>query len=162
MIVHHYVEEPNLSIAWARALQIAATARGSEVAPLMVIITGFGPNGDFQETPAVRQLVDHFLDKSHLQPIDTVANTIFPKTLWNPDKAREHLFQRYQSLLPRLRRLGSPKGTYFERMISGGPETRANQLDFAISTYKSRKGVRRRSCRSAYSIHDAITPRQRS
>jgi hypothetical protein len=139
----HYVEEPSLSVAWARGLQIATAARRAEVVPLVVSITGFNAVGEFEEVAQIRQQLDCYLEESRLQSVETVANTIFPVSLWNPSKPREELFDRYAHLSSRLQKLGNPRGTYFQRMISGGPELRSNQLDFLISTHKSRKGVRR-------------------
>lgn len=143
MNASHYLEEQNLSLAWARGLQVAATASYSEVAPLVVSITGFDATGAFQEFPELRQRFDAYLEESKLQPVETVANTIFPASLWNPLKNRQELFDRYDRALPRLRKLGSPKGTYFQRMTSGGPDDHPNQLDFVIGLFTSRTGVRR-------------------
>lgn len=139
----HYVEDSNLAVAWARGLQVAADAHHAEVVPLVVSITGFNPAGEFEEVYQIRQRLDCYLEESRLQSVETVANTIFPVSLWNPSKPRQELFERYEHLFSRLQKLGNPRGTYFQRMISGGPEVHPNQLDFLISTYKSRKGVRR-------------------
>jgi hypothetical protein len=38
------------------------------------------------------------------QSIDTVANTIFPSSMWNAAAPRRLLFDRYQKVAPRLRR----------------------------------------------------------
>jgi len=107
-----------------------------------VAVTGFDPAGDFEEEAGVRKALDDVLATAGKQPVTTVANTIFPLSLWNPAADRSALFKRYQSITPRLRRKNR-YGMYFERMISGGPKTEPNQLDFAINTYLSRKGARR-------------------
>jgi hypothetical protein len=77
--------------------------------------------------------------------VSSVANTIFPTSLWNPSRKRTDLFERYLKLLPKLRRASAKnrRGIYFERMITGGPPGKENQLDFAIGAYLERKGVRR-------------------
>lgn len=139
----HYIEDENLSVAWARGLQVAAAASHSEVAPLVVSVTGFSAAGEFQESPELRCCFDTYLEASKLQSVETVANTIFPSSLWDPGKARQELFDRYERVFPRLRKMGSRKGTYFQRMISGGPDDHPNQLDFVIDLFKSRTGVRR-------------------
>jgi len=141
----HYIEDENLSVAWARAVR-PMLARGGpgEVAPMIVAVTGFD-NGVPREHGGIRQAVDKMLVDLDMQTSHTVANTLFPDSLWNQSQPRAMLFQRYMAALPRLRKASTKNshGLYFERMITGGPETRPNQLDFIIETYSKRKGVRR-------------------
>jgi len=145
MAGEHYIEERNLSVAWARALRLTSARGCSEVAPLIVAVTGFAESGRVEEEPRIRDALDALLVSEGKQPVDTVANTIFPSALWNPDAPREQLFDRYKRIAPRLRKASrkNSRGIYFERMITGGPNARENQLDFAISTYLARRGVRR-------------------
>ncbi len=65
--------------------------------------------------------------------------------MWNPSAPRKQLFDRYCKIAPHLRHAASKnrRGIYFERMITGGPPSNKNQLDFAFDTYNSRDGVRR-------------------
>jgi hypothetical protein len=74
-----------------------------------------------------------------------VSNTIFPNSLWNPSAPAAHLYNRYKAILPKLVRASrkNQRGLYFERLTSGGPLGKENQLDFILSTYKGRAGVRR-------------------
>jgi len=140
----HYVEDPDLSVAWGRALQLVTQPGRSEVGSLTVAVTGFAEDGAVLERPAIRRSLDVVLRGRRKQSVETVANTIFPSALWNPAASRQQLFDRYLRIAPKLRRLrANTHGTYFERMISGGPTGQANQLDFAISTYTGRGGVRR-------------------
>lgn len=140
----HYVEDPDLSVAWGRALQLVTEPGRSEVGSLTISVTGFAEDGAVVESPAIRRALDALLRARGKQTVETVANTIFPTALWNPAAPRQQLFDRYLRITPRLRRLrANAHGTYFERMISGGPTGQANQLDFAISTYTGRRGVRR-------------------
>jgi hypothetical protein len=145
MPTEHYVEERNLSVAWARALRLT-TARGrAETGPLIIAVTGFDDAGLFEEESHIRAGLEELLANSGKQGIDTVANTIFPVSLWNPNRARELLFERYRRVASRLRRASrkNQRGIYFERMMTGGPKGRENQLEFAIKTYLARPGVRR-------------------
>jgi thymidylate synthase len=141
----HYVEERNLSVAWARALQLASLRGRAEVAPLVVAVTGFDDAGNFEEEPRIRSALESLLASEGEQSVDTVANTIFPASMWNSARDRQLLFHRYRKVVPRLRKASrkNSRGIYFERMITGGPQGQENQLDFAISTYLARKGVRR-------------------
>lgn len=145
MTDEHFVEEENLSIAWGQALALTSARGRSEIAPLIVTVTGFSDAGDFREEPRIRSALDKVLVASNKQSVETVASTIFPVSLWNPSADRSKLFERYQRLLPRIRKASrsNSRGTYFERMITGGPDQRENQLEFAINAYLSRIGVRR-------------------
>lgn len=141
----HYVEDRNLSVAWASALRLVSARGIREMVPLVVAITGFDDFGNFQEEPSIRAALEVVLAAKAKQGIDTVASTIFPVSMWNPAVDRSALFGRYQMILPRLRKasLKNRHGLYFERMISGGAVGRENQLDFIIRTHQSRKSVRR-------------------
>ncbi|MDO8589241.1 MAG: thymidylate synthase [Armatimonadota bacterium] len=141
----HYVEERNLSIAWGRGLRLASARGHSETVPLIVAITGFDEYGNVEEENGIRTALEDLLVKEGKQSVETVANTIFPRSLWNPAAPRELLYKRYLNILPRIQKATrkNSHGLYFERMISGGPKGAENQLDFGIGTYLGREGVRR-------------------
>jgi hypothetical protein len=145
MTSEHYIEEPNLSVAWGRALRTASFPGRREVAPLVVSVTGFDNTGAFHEELRIRNALDAVLENERKQTVETVAGTIFPWSIWNPSRPRSQLFERYQKIVPRLRRASNKnnRGIYFERMITGGPSGRENQLEFALSTYGARHGARR-------------------
>ena len=145
MISEHYIEEPNLSVAWARALRVASAPGRKEVGPLVVSVTGFDKAGAFQEEPRIRRELDAVLQRESMQGVETVAGTIFPWSMWNPSAPRGQLFERYQKIAQRLRRASNKnrRGIYFDRMIAGGPKGKENQIDFALATYGARNGVRR-------------------
>jgi hypothetical protein len=145
MNTEHYIEHENLSVAWSRAL-ITASARGrKEFGPLCVSVTGFDQSGRFYEEPSIRHALDAVLKAEGMQRVETVASTIFPNSMWNPAAPRSELFRRYLSIVPKLKRASTKnkRGLYFERMLEGGPKDRENQLDFALTTFTSRPGVRR-------------------
>lgn len=155
MTTRHYVDHANLSLAWGMAIR-AMMARGGprELAPLVVSVSGFDRNMPIEDE-GVRKSLDDALEASKLQSCHTVANTIFPDSLWNPKQPRKLLFDRYRMLLPRLRR-ASPKnrrGLYFQRLIENGPIGHENQLEFVISSRLRRKSIRRSALQTA--IFDA-------
>ena len=135
------IEETNLSRAWATAF-LAVVERGTvELAPLVVTVTGF-TNNQTPEMDGIRRALDAALVQANEASCETVAKTIFPHTLWNPDHGRDQFFDRYRRILPRLKRI-DPKnryGLYFERMIDFHSY---NQLDRIIRTYQG--GNHRRS-----------------
>src|SRR6266545_7783828 len=96
MMTEHYIEERNLSVAWARAVQLTAQRGRTEVAPLVVAVNGFDQVGNFEVEPKIRAELDALLAREGMQTVDTVANTIFPTSLWNPAAERRILFERYR------------------------------------------------------------------
>lgn len=147
------IQETNLSHAWAKAFLAAASPGGGEIMPVVVTVTGFSDNQPV-ETPSIRQMLDQALLNNKRFLCETVASTIFPQSMWNPSAGRELLFQRYQDLLPGLKKLepSNKYGLYFERLIAFGHD-KVNQLDHIIQTYQG--GNHRRSALQA-SVFDPI------
>jgi hypothetical protein len=48
MSSEHYVEDRNLSVAWARALRLASAPGRKEIGPLILSVTGFDEAGAFE------------------------------------------------------------------------------------------------------------------
>ncbi len=140
-----FIKDANLSRAWARAVR-PMFGRGAvtEIAPLCVSITGFD-DGVAREDQQIRSTLDAALSRRGKQDCHTVANTIFPASMWNPKAPRSALFERYERSLLRMMKASTKNrhGLYFQRLIQGGPAAHPNQLDFVIETYRARRGVRR-------------------
>ena len=92
------VEECNLSVAWGKVFLKAYEAK--TVSPLVVAINNIDGEEDHELLP-IRSALDQVLKAGGNGTCQTVASTIFPKSLWNPEAAREALFERYMNLLPR-------------------------------------------------------------
>lgn len=155
MTTFSLVETENLSLGWAKAIAPMLAVRGvAEIAPLCVSIVGVG-NMPPKEEPSLRAVLDAVLLGGGRQTCHTVANTIFPQSMWNPASARGDFFARYERSLERMRKASTKNvhGLYFQRMIQGGPTSRPNQLDFIIENYNERPGVRRSALQIA--IFDA-------
>jgi hypothetical protein len=152
------VVERNLSVAWLRAFTALAAPGVKALAPLVISVTGFHDSQP-EEVLGIRSLLDQALaehtdhkiaahGESTMQrnPLTCqgVANTIFPGSLWSPGADRQLLYKRYSAMLSRLKRRGSPRGLYFERLIAygRGPQN-GNQLEHIIDAY--RNGLRRTS-----------------
>lgn len=114
-----------------------------EVNGLSVTINKFTKDGTVIEDIGIRHKLDSALARLKLQTIETVANTIFPLSLWNPQLDRQILFMRYEAILPKIKSncRHNRQGTYFERMTNFGGKL--NQLDKVIIIYES--GITRRS-----------------
>ena len=139
----------NLSVAWAEVF-LRSISQSKELIPLFVMVTDLNNASDWEDM-TIRRLLDDCLKKMGKQSCNTVANTIFPESLWNPKADKEHLFERYLQILPLIRKCPKNKyGIYFERLIkydlnkdSAHKSYKPNQLDTIIEAYNSRKGVRR-------------------
>jgi len=144
------IDEENLSHAWAKAFLHIIDNPGKEISPLVVSITDFN-DGISNEDIDIQQSLDKCLTDNGEQKIHTVANTIFPDSLWRRSKYQRHeLFERYLKFLPRAKAIKhckqkNSRGLYFERLIAFGSDEqpKVNQLEFIISEYQKRKGVRR-------------------
>ena len=158
------IEESNLSVAWGKAF--LGTCGVREVSPLVVVVKDIG-GGEPPEVPSIREALDHSLQTEGKGSCHTVANTIFPSGMWNPDAGREDLFARYLRILPRLRKhKGNRNGLYFERLISfghkAGPGEKFNQLEHVIGTWKGGNPRRSALQASVFNPHqDHTDQRQR-
>lgn len=140
----------NLSMAWAEVFLKLMDQGVQELTQVIVTVTDIDEHGVAREIPAIRQRLDRELTAQSEQPCHTVANTIFPESLWNPatENNAKQLFERYEKIWPTVK--GHPmnyRGVYFRRLtaysLKGGTEEPINQLLHIIETYKS--GNHRRS-----------------
>ncbi|HET8925731.1 MAG TPA: hypothetical protein VFN26_22295 [Candidatus Acidoferrum sp.] len=143
------ISSVSISDAWLASVALAANDPGHEVINLNVTVNGLGHGGP-QENVEVRSLLDEMLSTKGMGSIETVANTIFPASLWNLRRSKEALFERYMKAFPKIRKHpANRRGTYFERMINY-PTTNGenfNQLKQVIETYLG--GNHRRSALQA-------------
>lgn len=145
------ITESNVSLAWSKAF-LAVMERGvQEIGPLVIQVNNLDSDQPL-ESAEIRESLDQCtssLRKKHtkLQPVHTVANTIFPQSLWNPEKEAARLYIRFNQAWPRLKKCTqNRRGSYFFRMTNfRGVENDKpiNQLDHIVSTYNS--GNHRRS-----------------
>jgi hypothetical protein len=138
MNIPHLIEETSLSEAWCKVLE-QVLAKG-EITPLVLTLT------QFDENLEVRNILNADLLASKFNPIDMVAETIFPDSLYHfLDEDRQALYTTYLNVsLPRIRKIDKRNngGTYFERLIAFGGQK--NQLEIIISSI-IKNNVKRRS-----------------
>ena len=141
------IEEKGVSRAWARLFLHVLENAGKKVSPLVVSITGFEDSSSLEDAH-FRKAMDKALGDTKNQLVNTVANTIFPQSLWrwaNGDRTKlfstyiDH-FPRYQALAKRLNR----RGLYFERLIAWSKDAKhPNQLSWIIEQYLGNNAIRR-------------------
>jgi hypothetical protein len=153
-----------ISRVWALSVQSMLREGVKEITPFMASVTELNGRAiDTEEEPAIRAVVDQTLKSLGMPTCQTVANTIFPLSLWNPSKSRNELFERYRAIVPHLKKTcaANQHGLYFERLISYG-EGEINQLDRIIDTYL--QGTHRHSALQAAILdpmHDITAQRRR-
>jgi hypothetical protein len=158
-------EEPNLSVAWARAFLALDGHPRREYAPFLVSIAGL--NGADPEADAdLRGALDACLDANGHDGMQTVANTIFPQSLWRRARGdRKAFFRSYLEDLPSFVEMDrrNRRGIYFARLIGFGLDPKdgatlphapaqaisesGNQLEFIIEECK--RGGRRTKLQAA-------------
>ena len=142
------INDTNLSSAWARVFLHVLDHVGTEVSPLALSVTGFAKDGQPDEDTVLRKALDDLLANEGKADSEGVAFTIFPQRIWEIAKQnRARLFALYKEAFPRYqamnRRLNG-RGMYFERMtMYGRGPFDGNQLEWVLSQYASRDGVRR-------------------
>lgn len=149
----------SVSEAWVRSLARVVAEPGGRLVHLVVTVTDPG-----SELPAVRGVIDDALEQAGSQSIDTVAETIFPSSLypdpgfdWLPgisadkeaelDMAADALYASYSDMLPLLLTAsGNSRGTYFGRIVSwpGKAAGGVNQLATRVSALRSEHDAGRR------------------
>lgn len=142
------INDSNLSRAWSRLLLGILKGSGTEVSPLVLSVAGLGEKGAISEDPAVRQALDQLLKRKDKLKVEDVAFTVFPQRLWEMSRGdRTRLFTLYRATFPRwqaMNKKANGRGLYFERMVMyGRGPCDGNQLEWILSQYGSRAGVRR-------------------
>ena len=138
----------SISEAYSRTLLHILEHPGNEIAPLVLTIDGFGEGYDVPEDPRVRTALDALLGSKKKRDVEDVAHTIFPQRFWTMAQGdRAKLFEFYKMAFPFYRAQNpkaNGKGLYFERlMMYGRGPCDGNQLEWILSQYENRPGVRR-------------------
>jgi len=133
------ITEKNLSRAWAKAFLETMEKGGSTRHPSVVTINL--TDGEDVEDKAIRSLLDIELKKFGKNSCLTVANTIFPTSMWNPNIPNDdvELYKRYERTWPGIRKCPANRnGVYFRRLTAYQPKVAENEpLPPAVNQLKS-------------------------
>lgn len=127
-IAQEPVRGATISDAWLNAV-IAADGAVDRDHGLFHLVTRI--DDPTTEQPRIRAAADNLISGLRYEPIDTVANTIFPQQMAATSRDPGHLAQRYRRAYPTLRRLDRRNrfGTYFGRVVAHPtPEGEHDQL----------------------------------
>lgn len=150
----------SLSEAWLRTLQYTAAQKNGRAVHVVATVTQPGV-----EIDGVRTTIDAFLNEHGCQSVETVAETIFPASLYTPppfdwapgiakdkeaelDEAATRLYDAYLDILPLVVSVhANRRGTYFGRMITypGREVGGVNQLDARVRRLRSEANAGRRT-----------------
>ncbi|WP_292605734.1 hypothetical protein [Nocardioides sp. REDSEA-S30_B4] len=133
------IEGVSLSEAWARTvIELAAQDKHRACH----VITRIADPA--REDARIREMADGILAERGLDPVSTVANTLFPEAMARSTPDPEALRKRYLELLPMLKHLDSDnsRGTYFERLVNyETPGGHLNQLAEVVRRLKQESAV---------------------
>lgn len=145
-------DQPTLSHAWSAAFNRITCTGVEEIAPLIVTF----PHDDAEPRKhPIQSIIDDALRAEGEFTTRTVANTMFPCTLWNRNQPRTKLYERYERAFRFIGRVQQNRnGTYFQRLIAyDGKNGPVNQLESILSSFDS--GNHRRSALQASTFDPA-------
>jgi hypothetical protein len=147
------INDSNLSRAWSRLLLGILNGAGTEISPLVLSVTGF-EQGVISEELGVRQALDQLLERKKRLKVEDIAFTIFPQRVWELSRSdRARFFKLYRATFPRwqaMNKKANGRGLYFERLVMyGRGPCDGNQLEWILSQFGSRAGVRRSMLQAA-------------
>lgn len=142
------IADTNLSRAWSRLFLRIHGGAGTEISSLVLSLAGFDEANRASEDETVREALDQVLLSKDRLKVEDVAFTIFPQRLWDISGGdRKRFFELYRATFPRwqaMNRKANGRGLYFERLVMyGRGPCEGNQLEWLLSQYESRSGVRR-------------------
>lgn len=118
--------QPDCVSAWLEATKTVDGRTGHEEHNVIIDVADPTARATLAD-PAVA-IVNEFLSDWRQKPIETVANTIFPASLYNRFGAPEFFDRFRDNVLPRVSRSGKWSGYYFERMMQL-PQTKGEPLN---------------------------------
>lgn len=127
------VAEKNTSLAWTaacRALDVTANPRKDGFHTVVRIADAAA------EDAQVRSHFDRVREEYGYEPIETVANTVFPARLAATCSSPQELVRRYREIYERLKRVDQQNsgGTYFGRIVAyPGEDGLVDQLTTVIA-----------------------------
>lgn len=116
--MHHSIQkQPDCVTAWREAVRLVEGEPAHQAHNVMIDIADPLARGTLSDSLVGE--VDAFLRSKDVKPIETVANTIFPYSLYRRYGAPAFFDRFTNNVLPKARRPGERwSGYYFERMIN--------------------------------------------
>lgn len=157
------VETETLSEGWLETVHMVNASPEQTMFHTMTSI-----RRPLEEVASIRKRCDSLLAALGMAPVETVANTIFPKRMADASADPQALSERYRAMYPTLRRWdGNRRGTYFGRIVDyPGTEGSFDQLDRLVAKLRN-ESAQRGPMASRYEVNiaaaaDLATPDGRS
>src|ERR1035437_7542472 len=93
------ISENNISLAWIKIFQNLLSSPGKEIYSQIVSVD---LTDGINENKAVKDILNEEMENINEKLIETVASTIFPKSLWNPTGDRKILYDTYMKSWPKF------------------------------------------------------------
>jgi len=145
------INDSTISGVWCQMVKIIRGHTGTELSPVLITLSDIDPVASEAFDP-VRTALDAVLINREFNSTNTVANTIFPQSLYRFAKFdRQKLYKLYLDLVQRIKAIDrrNKDGIYFERLIRFDEINNWNQLDFVITEFNGRPGVRKSMLQAA-------------
>lgn len=142
-----HIEAVSISEAWTNVFFELMQSPDGLRHPALIVIKDLAGSSKLEDA-AIRTRLDEELARHGLKSCRTVAGTIFPRSMWNPELSDDaaKLYARYDRAWPAIKKCPANKlGVYFRRLTSYAESV--NQLDFIVKTFK--RGNHRRSALQA-------------
>lgn len=142
-VVQEAIRGVTISDAWLNTVAVASELPGRDRGLFHLVTRIDDPR---QEQPKIRTAADDLLSALGLDPIETVANTIFPAQMAATSRDPHHLAERYRAAYETIRRLhpGNRNGTYFGRLVkypsAGGDRDQLAELIRRLHTELGARG----------------------
>ena len=137
------------AVAWLSSVLQVNAAPGHEA--FNVVIGIEDPISEIESDEEIIGLVDEFLDSHEAQPLQTVANTIFPSATYKRYGSPEFYEIYLKKIYPKVKE--HQWGRYFERMINYQTKDRViNPLDELIQRLKAGIGGKKRLYHNTYEM----------
>lgn len=156
--------EGSIPAIWESVVKRLLDTPGGELSSV-IMSSRESLNSEIVDSTPANHRLDSYLASISKPSTHTVANTIFPVSLWNPGGPRSDLFDRYEKIWPKIKHhRANNNGVYFRRFThyETSKGVYINQLDKIIDYYLG--GTHRRSMTqlAVYSpSKDLVRSRQR-
>lgn len=143
-------QKPSCAQAWLSATKAVEDSKSHQAYNVLIGIQN--PLVVTDRDRRITTYVDTFLQSNNRQPLQTVANTIFPQSTYERHGAPKFYDVYLDTIYPRIKRKQGDWGRYFERMIRVPNNSRVNPLENLVNKMKVHAHQRSRTFRHVYEL----------
>lgn len=135
------IQGNSMTECWLKALIKITKGNSDELSPVVASFQANAPSPSYKEE--LEKDLNYYLRSKKKGAINTTANTIFPKSLFEGDS--KEMYDRFRKILPNIKKdRDNCYGHYFERLVSYDRHGYSpfNQLQHIIDAYNRNVGRR--------------------